>query len=249
MDEERAVVTVDRSGVVTAWDAAATRWFGHLAADVLGRDVALLVPEELRDAHHGGFSAVMAGRAPRLEGRGAHLPVRCADGTVRTFPARFTVLRDATAAAVGAVAVYGPPEGATPFCPVDPVPDSPNPAPLPTMRVRRVVADLPAGPDDAALWTRLFRMEPVFDLGWVTALQAGGAQVQLVTRDATAPEDAHVSVEVESPAALAAVHAGAVRAGLEIVHPVTDEPWGVRRFFLRMPGGAVVNVLAHTSEA
>ena len=31
----------------------------------------------------------------------------------------------------------------------------------------------------------------------------------------------------------------------EIVHPLTEEPWGVRRFFVRDPTGVVVNVVAH----
>ena len=29
------------------------------------------------------------------------------------------------------------------------------------------------------------------------------------------------------------------------VHPLTDEPWGVRRSFVRDPAGHVVNVLVH----
>lgn len=38
----------------------------------------------------------------------------------------------------------------------------------------------------------------------------------------------------------------AVRAtGAEIVHPITDEQWGVRRFFVRDPDGKVVNVVGH----
>ena len=44
-----------------------------------------------------------------------------------------------------------------------------------------------------------------------------------------------------------AVHAKAVADGLEIVHPLTDETWGVRRFFVRDPDGLVVNVLSHRS--
>jgi uncharacterized glyoxalase superfamily protein PhnB len=42
-----------------------------------------------------------------------------------------------------------------------------------------------------------------------------------------------------------AVHAKAVAQGLEIVYPLRDEEWGVRRFMLREPGGTVVNVLSH----
>jgi catechol 2,3-dioxygenase-like lactoylglutathione lyase family enzyme len=54
-----------------------------------------------------------------------------------------------------------------------------------------------------------------------------------------------VSVEVDSPATVDALHARAVDSGLRVEHPPTDEPWGVRRFFVRTPGGVVVNVVAH----
>jgi hypothetical protein len=42
-----------------------------------------------------------------------------------------------------------------------------------------------------------------------------------------------------------AADAAARRLGYEIVHPLTDEPWGVRRFFVREPSGKVVNVPSH----
>jgi catechol 2,3-dioxygenase-like lactoylglutathione lyase family enzyme len=53
---------------------------------------------------------------------------------------------------------------------------------------------------------------------------------------------ARVSVEVENVDAL---HAEAVRRGLEIVYPLTNEPWGIRRFFVRDPDGVVINVAQH----
>ena len=34
-----------------------------------------------------------------------------------------------------------------------------------------------------------------------------------------------------------------------VVYPLTDEPWGVRRFFLRDPNGVVVNVMNHRRAA
>jgi catechol 2,3-dioxygenase-like lactoylglutathione lyase family enzyme len=53
-------------------------------------------------------------------------------------------------------------------------------------------------------------------------------------------------VDVGDPAAVDAAHEEAVRRGLRVVYPLTDEPWGVRRFFVEDPGGTIVNVLAHT---
>jgi catechol 2,3-dioxygenase-like lactoylglutathione lyase family enzyme len=114
--------------------------------------------------------------------------------------------------------------------------------------VRRIVANLSvADPGaDAPFWTGVLGLDTPFDLGWIVNHRGpGNAQVQLVSRDASAPEDSRVSVEVADVAALEAVHARVVDAGYEIVHPLTDEPWGVRRFFVRTPQGVVVNVLAH----
>nr|WP_261575005.1 VOC family protein [Frankia gtarii] len=51
-----------------------------------------------------------------------------------------------------------------------------------------------------------------------------------------------VSVEVDD---IDTAHAAALAVGAGIVHPLTDEPWGVRRFFVRDPDGNIVNVLGH----
>jgi uncharacterized glyoxalase superfamily protein PhnB len=34
-------------------------------------------------------------------------------------------------------------------------------------------------------------------------------------------------------------------AGFTIAYNLTDEPWGVRRFYVRDPFGKLVNILAH----
>ena len=54
-------------------------------------------------------------------------------------------------------------------------------------------------------------------------------------------------VDVGDPEAVDAAHAEALRRGLEVVYPPTDEPWGIRRFFVRDPSGSVISVLAHRS--
>ncbi|WP_007024561.1 VOC family protein [Saccharomonospora iraqiensis] len=51
-----------------------------------------------------------------------------------------------------------------------------------------------------------------------------------------------MSVEVDE---VDAAHAAMRDHGAEIVHPLRDEDWGVRRFFVRDPNGRVINVLSH----
>lgn len=87
-----------------------------------------------------------------------------------------------------------------------------------------------------------------FNLGWVANFQSpdGRAAVQLVTRDATSPVDSVISVHVGDE--VEAAYEEAQRRGLEIVHPLTTEPWGVRRFFVRAPDGNVVNIVSHVDD-
>jgi uncharacterized glyoxalase superfamily protein PhnB len=41
------------------------------------------------------------------------------------------------------------------------------------------------------------------------------------------------------------LHTMAIVAGYDIVYPLTDEPWGVCRFFVRDPNGKIVNIASH----
>jgi predicted enzyme related to lactoylglutathione lyase len=52
-----------------------------------------------------------------------------------------------------------------------------------------------------------------------------------------------LSIEVED---IDSVYAAVVKRGLEIPYPITDESWGVRRFFVAEPNGLVINVMSHT---
>lgn len=55
-----------------------------------------------------------------------------------------------------------------------------------------------------------------------------------------------MGIEVED---VDAVHADAERRGLKIVRPLSDEPWGIRRFFVEDPDGTVINVHSHIGES
>jgi predicted enzyme related to lactoylglutathione lyase len=115
------------------------------------------------------------------------------------------------------------------------------------MTVRRVVPDLhgdqPAESRD--FYENVIGLELQMDMGWVATFVSPSnatAQVTVIAADATAPVSPNVSVEVED---VDAVHAKAVAGGYEVVYGPADEPWGVRRFFVRDPNGAIVNVMQH----
>ena len=70
------------------------------------------------------------------------------------------------------------------------------------------------------------------------------AQVILAPPGSEDPQPSF-GVDLGDPEAVDAAHAEALRRGLRVVYPLTDEPWGVHRFFVEDPGGTIVNVLAH----
>jgi predicted enzyme related to lactoylglutathione lyase len=115
------------------------------------------------------------------------------------------------------------------------------------MRVNRIIADLVVPDLEAAkgFYTDYLGLgDEEFNLGWVAryTCHETGANVQLLTSDATGPEAPVVSVLTDD---VDAAYDEAVERGYEIVHPLTTESWGVRRFFVRDPGGNVLNVVGH----
>jgi catechol 2,3-dioxygenase-like lactoylglutathione lyase family enzyme len=119
------------------------------------------------------------------------------------------------------------------------------------MRVTGVVANLPVADITAArdFYTDYLGLSVEgFNLGWVARYQSpdGEAVIQLVTGDATAPHDSIVSVHVG--AGVDEAYEEAQRRGYEIVYPLTQEAWGVRRFFVRAPDGNVINMVNHSDD-
>jgi catechol 2,3-dioxygenase-like lactoylglutathione lyase family enzyme len=68
------------------------------------------------------------------------------------------------------------------------------------------------------------------------------AQLSVVRSDKSGAPHPSVSLEVTD---VDEIHAKAIAQGIKIVYPLTDEPWGVRRFFVIDPNGVVINVLSH----
>lgn len=114
------------------------------------------------------------------------------------------------------------------------------------MTVRRVVPIITVTDIDAArhAYVQTLGLVEVMNHGWILTLadEHYRNQVSLITKDATASVNPVVSIEVDD---VDAAYKAAVAAGLKIVHPLSDEEWGVRRFFFTDPSGNVVNVLTH----
>jgi catechol 2,3-dioxygenase-like lactoylglutathione lyase family enzyme len=113
--------------------------------------------------------------------------------------------------------------------------------------VVRIVPDLKSESLDkaTAFYIQVLGLRVVMDHGWSVTLadpQRPEVQLSIVTHDATAPVVPIASIQVDD---IDASYRAARAAGAEIVHELTEEAWGVRRFFVRDPDGHVVSVLGH----
>lgn len=114
------------------------------------------------------------------------------------------------------------------------------------MAVKRVKPNIRSERFDEsrAFYTRVVGMTDSGGLDWILFFGGDRDEVQLsvMSRDIKAGLHPEVSIEVDD---VDAVHGRAVAAGAEIVYPLTDEEWGLRRFFVRDPNGVIINVTQH----
>ncbi|MER9234907.1 VOC family protein [Mesorhizobium sp. M0622] len=115
------------------------------------------------------------------------------------------------------------------------------------MKVRRIVANIET-PDIAAgkrFYQDVLGLDVLMDHGWITTYgsqEKMNVQVSFAVEGGSGTPVPDLSIEVDDvDAALESMR----KAGFAVEYGPADEPWGVRRFFVRDPFGRLVNILSH----
>ncbi len=119
--------------------------------------------------------------------------------------------------------------------------------------IRRIVPNIYSNDLEKSkqFYGEFLEMELVMDMGWILTYASkdnSTAQINILKYDKNDKLDNGaicLSVEVSDVDELCEK---AKRYHFEIVYPITNEPWGVRRFFVKDPDGATINLLAHRSK-
>jgi uncharacterized glyoxalase superfamily protein PhnB len=114
--------------------------------------------------------------------------------------------------------------------------------------VKRIVPDIGFGePEKAkAFYRDVLDLDIAMDQGWIVTFastETAQPQVSVMSEGGSGTLVPDLSIEVDD---VDVVYDKAKAAGFEIVYDLTDEPWGVRRFYVRDPAGKILNILAHT---
>lgn len=116
------------------------------------------------------------------------------------------------------------------------------------MSVIRIVANLATGDVQglSAFYSDLFGLNVLMDQGWIMTLGSddlGPVQLSIASQGGAGAVVPDLSVQVDD---VDRVYARALELGYDIFYPLTDEEWGVRRFFVTDPMGRAINILSHT---
>jgi uncharacterized glyoxalase superfamily protein PhnB len=117
------------------------------------------------------------------------------------------------------------------------------------MAVLRIVANLAAADPQIVrpFYERLLGLDIVMDHGWILTFASRGderPQVSVASDGGSGTPVPDLSVEVDN---VDEIYERAQSEGFEIVYPLSNEPWDVRRFHVLDPLGSVINILSHNS--
>ncbi len=115
------------------------------------------------------------------------------------------------------------------------------------MVVKRIVANIAVADVESAraFYLAVFDLDVAMDFGWISTLASGEVapvQISVATQGGSGTEVPDLSIEVDD---VDAVYARVQALGYRVEYGIVDEPWGVRRFYVRDPAGKLLNVLAH----
>jgi catechol 2,3-dioxygenase-like lactoylglutathione lyase family enzyme len=116
------------------------------------------------------------------------------------------------------------------------------------MNIIRVVPDIKSDriQESRDFYAGFLGFQIAMDMDWVITFVSPSnpsAQVTVMRSAESGAFNPQISIEVDD---VDHVHDVAVQRNLKIVYPLSDEPWGVRRFFVVDPNGLVINILSHT---
>lgn len=116
------------------------------------------------------------------------------------------------------------------------------------MAVKRIVANIAATRirEAETFYSDILGLSVVMDHGWIMTFAADDAvaapQISIATEGGSGTPVPDLSIEVDD---LDEMYRRVQATGLSVEYGPADEPWGVRRFYVRDPFGCLVNILSH----
>jgi uncharacterized glyoxalase superfamily protein PhnB len=120
------------------------------------------------------------------------------------------------------------------------------------MAIRRIVPNIVSSQPDMCrdFYAGFLGLRMEMDMGWIVTFVSPDnptAQISIIRGETPPAAERSMSLSIEV-ADVDRAHQEALARGYPIVYPLTDEPWGVRRFHVADPNGVVINVMCHRPQ-
>ncbi len=115
------------------------------------------------------------------------------------------------------------------------------------MKIKRIVANIETQDLSKALYFygEVLGLEQLMNMGFIATYgthEKMDTQISFLSEGGSGTPVPDLSIEVDDlDDALARIK----EAGIPVEYGPTEEPWGVRRFFVRDPFGKLINILMH----
>lgn len=115
------------------------------------------------------------------------------------------------------------------------------------MAVKRIVTNI-ATPEIARaekFYCEILGLNELMNHGWIVTYGSDikmNIQISFAVEGGAGSPVPDLSIEVDD---VDATYIAMKNAGFKIEYELTDEPWGVRRFFVRDPFEKLINILSH----
>lgn len=113
--------------------------------------------------------------------------------------------------------------------------------------VKRIVANIKTNDlvKSHLFYQDILELDVLMDHGWIKTLgndEEAKVQISFAEQGGNNTEVPDLSIEVDH---VDEVYHKMKTAGFEITYEITNEDWGVRRFFVKDPFGKLINILSH----
>ena len=104
-DSRDAIIFADRCGRIGLWNKGAEAMFGYRSDEMMGHDLAVIIPEQLRERHDIGYQRVMSAGVSRYAADLLAVPGLKKDGSRISLEFTITLIKDDAGAVLGAAAI------------------------------------------------------------------------------------------------------------------------------------------------
>jgi predicted enzyme related to lactoylglutathione lyase len=117
------------------------------------------------------------------------------------------------------------------------------------MEIRRIVPNISSNQMEKSkeFYGDFLGLKLVMDMQWIltfVSISNPTAQISILQNDTlnSSPSGTTITMEVSD---IDDTYAKAISVGYKIIYPITNEPWGVRRFGVEDPNGVSINIMSH----